>query len=344
MLAPALAATLATGTLLSAPAAYAQDPSPQDLASAREIGKQAVSDYKDGKYSEALDGFTRAHQLVHLSTTGLWRARSLAHLGRLVEASEQYLEVRRMKLDDKASDTHRKALDEAAAERKALLKRIPRLTIDVGGPLPDDVTVTLDGAPVSAALVGAPQLVDPGKHAVVIRRGEADKSYDIELAEKQNERLKAELPPAPTKTPTPVLAPGPTPTPTPTPTPEPGGEEAGGSVLGPVGWTLVGLGGAGLIAGAVTGGLALDRNSTLEAGCTNMQCPPDLHDDVDSFNLLRTMSTATFIAGGVLAATGLTLVIVDATTGGEETAETPPPSAQLKLRAGPTGVTLLGTF
>ena len=81
--------------LLAAPGA-AQ--TPPETAAARQLGKEGVEAYRANDFATALDRLTRAHSIVGLTTTGLWRARTLVHLGRLVEASEQYLEVTRMTL------------------------------------------------------------------------------------------------------------------------------------------------------------------------------------------------------------------------------------------------------
>jgi hypothetical protein len=76
-----------------------------------------------------------------------------------------------------------------------------------------------------------------------------------------------------------------------------------------VGFAALGVGGAGLVAGAIAGGMALGKHGELaqicpEGHCTNQQSA------IDSYNLAGTLSTAGFIAGGVLAATGVVLVIV----------------------------------
>ena len=100
----------------------------------------------------------------------------------------------------------------------------------------------------------------------------------------------------------------------------------------------MGLGGAALVLGGVTAGLAADRHSALEEGCPDSQCPPDLHDDVDSYDTLRPISTVGWIAGGVLVAAGLTLVL---------TAPSEPSSADqvsLAAFATPELLGLVGTF
>ena len=51
----------------------------------------------------------------------------------------------------------------------ALDPQVPRLTVNVGGPV-DGTTVTLDGEPIEKNKFGTEMLVDPGPHIVVVRR------------------------------------------------------------------------------------------------------------------------------------------------------------------------------
>jgi hypothetical protein len=71
----------------------------------------------------------------------------------------------------------------------------------------------------------------------------------------------------------------------------------------------VGVGGAGILVGGITGFLAMDKRSTLD--CPDDSCTADKQDDVDSYNSLRTISTIGFIGGAVIAATGGVLLLTD---------------------------------
>ena len=71
---------------------------------------------------------------------------------------------------------------------------------------------------------------------------------------------------------------------------------------------MLGAGGAGILTGAVTGGLAMSTRSSTE-GCEGTVCPPSARDNVDTYNRYRTISTIGFIAGGALAATGAVLIL-----------------------------------
>lgn len=86
------------------------------------------------------------------------------------------------------------------------------------------------------------------------------------------------------------------------------------------GYLAFGAAGVGIIVGAVTGALSLDKISELDRQCVEQRCPPGLESLRDAARTLGTVSTASFIIGGVAAATGITLFIVDSTVEASATA------------------------
>jgi hypothetical protein len=287
-------------------------------SAARELGQEAIALYKNRQYKEALDRISRAHQLVNLTTTGLWRGRCLIQLRRWVEASEQLLAVTRMDLGPDASSVHEKGQADARKELAALKPRIPRFVIQVLGEVPPDTQFKLDGEEVPNALIGVARPIDPGDHIVRVTGGGTTEATTITAVEGKTVEVPLRLVER-----DPRADRG-----------NQGGVDGGFSPAGIVGFVALGVGGAGLIVGSITGGLALSTNADLEANCPEAQCGPEFFDDVDSLGTLRIVSTATFIGGGVLAAIGLTLVITDVAT----------MDSSARLHIGPGGVQLLGTF
>ena len=102
-------------------------------------------------------------------------------------------------------------------------------------------------------------------------------------------------------------------------------------------WAGVALaaGGAGLVLGGVSAGLAMSKRSELVAtGKCNDGCSPSLSSDVDRLNSFRLLSTIGFIAGGALAAGGVVLWVT-----------APSPSgAQARAELLPNGLALKGNF
>jgi hypothetical protein len=290
--------------LLALPSIALAQVSEQDRAAARELGREGIALYTAGDYNAALDRLSRAHDIVGLTTTGLWRARCLVALGRIVEASEQYLDVTRMKVADDARDIHVKAITEARKERDALVPLIPHVTLMAQGELSDDVVVTIDDQPVPAVLIGARRPIDPGRHEWRVARGDWSKSDTFTIAE--GATLELTLP-----------MPGPLPAALPD-TGENGGDPDGHSAdeeisgLAIAGWVTLGVGAAGVVLGVVSGFLALDRQGTLDSNCRNGQCPTAFHDDVDAFETLRTLSVIGIAAGGALTIAGVSMLAVGA--------------------------------
>ncbi len=309
----ALIAVLVATVNLAGTVTHAQDSSDRERAATRQLGIDGLKLYQAGDYAAALEQFQRAHELVGLTTSGLWTARCLAKLGRLVEAAERYLEVTRMTLPADARPKHVDAQREARQEREELLPRIPKVTLRVLGPK-QTVVAQLDGKAVPSALLGVSQPVDPGSHHFEAAAGQAQAEERFSVAEGDERNVVLRLQPASgaplTGSPPPKGGSAPQPPPT---TDDDGAGADGGSggpnAQGTIGWIAVGLGSAGVILGSITGGLAADKHSALSDHCPDGRCAPEWHDDVDAYDTLRPISSVGLIAGGVLLATGLTLVL-----------------------------------
>jgi len=77
------------------------------------------------------------------------------------------------------------------------------------------------------------------------------------------------------------------------------------------GWTATGVGAALMIAGGVTGGLALYKNSELRDACSDGDCLTEQqHDDVDTRDRLATSSTVLLATGAAVAVVGVLLLTV----------------------------------
>jgi hypothetical protein len=87
-------------------------------------------------------------------------------------------------------------------------------------------------------------------------------------------------------------------------------EEPEGPGVSPLTVAALVVGGAGLALGTVLGVVALDRKSDLESACAEVGCT---QDDIDDGAVLAHASTAAFVAGGVVAAAGAVLLLMDLT-------------------------------
>lgn len=111
-----------------------------------------------------------------------------------------------------------------------------------------------------------------------------------------------------------------------------GGKKKGGGASGLkiAGWTTVGLGVAGLVVGGIMAGLASGQASELQdivkSKNPDMNDPKEAyskahHDKVVAYDQYNKGAIGGFVAGGVLAGTGVVLLIVDAMSGGKERAD-----------------------
>lgn len=117
--------------------------------------------------------------------------------------------------------------------------------------------------------------------------------------------------------------------------PPPDGAGATTSIVGPI---VLGVGGAMLIAGAITGGALLAEDGSLSAMCTDGVCPSAARERGETVEALANVTDALWIGGTVVAATGLvlTLVLRD---------ESPPPTpVSAGCDSQGCGVQVRGTF
>jgi hypothetical protein len=76
------------------------------------------------------------------------------------------------------------------------------------------------------------------------------------------------------------------------------------------GWAALGIGGALLAAGGVSGGLALHFDAELSRDCPGGSCPPARHDDLDRIDYLSKSSTVLLVSGAAAAIVGLLVLTV----------------------------------
>jgi hypothetical protein len=294
-------------------------PSPADRTTARRLGSEGLSALKNQDFDTAADRFERANDLVSAPSFLVLLARARVGQGRLVEAYEIYRTIIREGVQPANPEAFKRALAEAKQEVKGLEPRLAWVSVNVIGAKPNQVEVTFNGSVIPSAALGAQRPVDPGKlHVEAKAEGYRPAQADVQLVEGQHlptiELRMQELP-----KPEPVAATVNDEQPIMTSN---GGEPSliSQSALG---YIAIGLGGAGLAVGGVTGIIALNRRQDLGA----FPCDPDRssgdicvvmdpggkferdavakHSDMETFS---TVATISFVAGGALAVTGLILL------------------------------------
>ena len=329
------AAILLALTLVASSAA-AQQADDRARSAARALAEEGVTALQNGDTDSAVDKLERAYEIVHLPTVGLWSARALSKAGRLVSASERYLDVMRW---SGASDPRQaQAQADASRERDQLAPRIPSVTLVVEGAPSNDVTVTLDGGSVLAALVGVAQPINPGHHVAGAKRGtdSVEQAFDIAEGQKLSVSLRFGAPasapavaPAPAAAPTPAAPPPAAPVSVgPPPPPQADqGAEATTSWWNTQKIVAVAVGGAGIVSGVVSGiftASALSKKSDSKAYCDGGSCTdPRGVNDLSDARSAGTVATITGIAGIGLVGAGVALFLTAPSAHGPSVAVTP---------------------
>lgn len=312
------AVLFATLSVCTAPTPAWAKPTRNDRQAALKLGGEALDLYAAGDYAAALEKFQKADGIVPAPTLKLHVARCLDKLDRMKEAAEVYRDVIATELKADSPAVHREARKKAVPELAGLLEQMPTASVVVKGPGAAEAQLTMDGQSLDVSLVGEKMSLDPGHYRFDAVAGERKITREIDLARGQNERVVLHLP-GNDEPDEPIVVPD---------------EEESTMAWQIGGWAAVGLGGAGIVVGAVLGGLVLSEESDLEARCPNRQCPPSAHDDANSFDAKRIGSTIAFIAGGVFAAAGVTILLL-APSGSD---------AEASLMVGPGFVGLEGSF
>jgi hypothetical protein len=217
----------------------------------------------------------------------------------------------------------------ARALRDAIEPRLARLTLRAEKALPAGTKITVDDVELSVASLGVALPEDPGEHRVVIKSpGHKDLAVTVNLAERGKETYTVQLGELSSE----KVMPNP---------PEGASGQSRDTETSPlrtVGFITAGVGVAGVAVGSVFGVLTLGKKSDVEAHC-KPNCDGTGTDAQSAGKTFSTVSTVSFIAGGVLLAGGITLIVIS-------------PKAEKRsafmdsatVRATPGGLVLGGTF
>jgi hypothetical protein len=303
--------SLAAAAVTWAPEAHAQSDS--DRATARALGQEGQQALENKDYATAEDRFRRADKMVHAPTLMLGLARALSAEGKYVEAQESYNRIIREGIPAGAPDAFKRALDDAKKEVEGVAPKVAAVTITVkatgGGDIPEP-QVVLDEHPINSASLGVRRAIDPGPH-VLRATAEGYKGGELKFTVPEGGSVDEPLTLEKDLTAPPVAS-----------TTTPGTANAAvATSAGPVSegpssaqkilpWVGFGVGGAGIILGAVTGGLAIGKHNTLKTECSNANSCQDT-SGISSYHTLGTLSTVGFIVGGVGVAAGVVLLLTE---------------------------------
>lgn len=318
-LVPAFAALLAVHAV--APAASAEQTARQKAeaqASARKLGEDALRLYGEKKFAEAYEIFRSADELFHANTLVLFMGHCRREAGRLLEARDIYEKVVNESVPKGAVEQFKKAKATAADELSKLKARIPTLRVTLRGAGASSAKLRLDGAPTSVGELASGKEIDPGEHKITAETSGVEPTERVVTVDEGRETaVEIELTSDP-KVATPVK------------------KKKGAIVPGAV---ALGVGAAAAAAGGVTGFMAMSKIDDIKT-----RCRPDGHclvsdqANADSAQLLKTISTIGFAAGGALLATGVVLLVVRPGGGKEAEGDEGTASAYIDIGVGSIGI------
>jgi hypothetical protein len=335
---------LSATILLAGATARAQSSSPEDIAAARVLGTDGTRLADAGNCLDAIPKLEAAEKLYHAPTTLDRLGECQISVGRLVAGTENLNRLVREPLAANAPPAFVAAKKRGQQALSLALPRIGNLRIHVDGAPADKVTLTVDGAAVSTALLDADRPTDPGTHEVAATAaGYTTATMTVSVREGGGEStVSLKVDPDLRATAPPIAPAGPPVGPSPLASPPP---SSGGGDHRAVAYVALGVGGVGLAFGTLFGVLALSTKSTLDGECTNKTCPAASQSDIDSLKSKSTISTVGFGVGLAGLAAGAILLVVSHPRESPATASTrvsPRPRVSPWVSLGAAGVG--GTF
>lgn len=306
-------------------AASAQPSDPAPPPSGKQLFEEGVRLMAEGRNAEACPKFEAARNIDPTKIGLLLQLASCYEAaGKVASARAGYEQAEAAAIlakDRRATDAHKKSA--------TLAPRVPKLLVTVAAEARElrDLVIELDGHPTTATMWGVLVPVDPGTHVVTASASDKKRwSGSVDVAEGATAAI--EVPgledaiapaPAPPSAPVPPplpqpASPPPAPLPRIQPPPEPvvpvdvqtpqwSAQKTGGVVL-------MGLGGAGAVAGVVWAVLAHQQSGVLDATCpSHVGCAPGLAQAVSQHRTYSTAEVVAFAAASVAIGTGVVVYL-----------------------------------
>jgi hypothetical protein len=274
-----------------------------DRATARNLAAEGYTALKTQDFTTAEDRFRRADALVHAPTLVVDHARALIGLGRFVEAQERLELVVREGVAENAPWVWKKSLQDAEHLANSVKPKVAWLTINVTGS--NNPTVMVDGTQVPVAALGVRRAVDPGPRRIAATaNGYLPKEISVTMPEGGERAVTLDLETDPGAVPVLLRPEKPKKAPVPPPKPEP--KPSNG-----LAYAAIGLGGAGLAVGAVTGIVALGKRSDLKNKyyCAGSHCDPAAQPTIDAYHRYGIVSGVGFGVGLVSSVIGVWMLV-----------------------------------
>lgn len=283
----------------------ADEPQPQAVAEA--LFNRGLEDMKAGQFEAACPRIAEAQRISPTPGTLYTLAECESRTNKIATAVTHYREYLRSYQDLPAEQKRKQEsrAKNAEAQIKALSVEVPTLALLWPPNPPSGLQVSVDGIRLGSAAMGIEVPMDLGEHVVLTQLPSGEKAEQrIVLTKNEKKRLELEVPKVTSSVkPEPIK-----------PTPEVSKADVEPPVWPwqkSVGIAAMAIGGAGVAAGAILGGIAITKKND-----SNQYNHCDAQDFCDPYGLqlrseavgLATGSTVALIVGGVMATGGIVLL------------------------------------
>lgn len=318
------AGLVAVALLGGAPPARAQN----SQGAAEALFKEALTFAKQGDFATAIDKFQASYQMDPAPGTLLGLAMAEEKAGRVAAALAHYRDL--LAVAKKDRDRARQSAAEGGIAR--LEPMVARVVLLASQPLPPDAAISLDGASIPVAAVGSELPVDPGERTIRVTTRSGAFSAKVTLAPGSTERITIKL-----------VSTEPAPAPSARSIAPPAAADEGAASSPGKGLRTTGLivGGVGVVAAGLGTWLWIKSGKTfdeVESACPEHRCATDQRGKIDDGKQQESLGRIALIAGGVLAATGVTLYVMGGSK--KESAGT----STARWMVGPGSVLVAGSF
>jgi hypothetical protein len=325
-----LAVALFVATIGAPTALYAQDAAPAEApaepappSAAEAFYEQGLKDMLAGNFEAGCPSLSESYKLDPMPGALFTLAECFAKWGKLATAQSQYSDYldRVMRMTGAERNKQQGRIEVAEEQIKSLATRVPQLTIVTEADLPPGAVVTRNGERVLPAMLNRELPVDPGAQQLKVEApGYVSAEYSRQLSEGQRQELRI----APL---VPTGANG---------APPPSGEGGGTGITRTWAYVAGGVGVAGLLVGAITGGITIGHKGTIDDNCIDVRCNADGIDAADAATTTGAISTVGFIVGGIGLAAGVTFWFLADDDSAADQAGAAPAGLRLGLRSSPS--------
>jgi hypothetical protein len=296
-------------------------------AQASALFDQGLAGMQQGKYAAACPQLRESYRLDPKAGVMFTLSECEAKAGLVASASTHYREylglVPRLPAADQTRHTERVGI--AQSQLKALAPTVPMITVEIDAPEGTAFKVARNGELLGKATLGLPLPTDPGTYEWSLStEAGVVQTQQLTVAPKDRKTIKLFLsgktaavsatttdsaPNASGSSSSAPLSPASSPPATKDSAPS-------GTDRAWLSWTFVGVAGAALVVGGVTGGLALGKKSDIEKNCVGTVCNAQGKSAADSGQSLALVSTIAVTSAVVLGGVAVALFLTDKSSGG----------------------------